>query len=45
MFVHLFISLPAPPNELITELEKLFDRFLWNSGPDRIKRKDIVKNI
>ena len=43
--MHLFISLPAPPNELIKELEKLFYRFLWNSGPDRIKRKVIVKNI
>ena len=37
-FVHLFISLPAPPNELIKELEKMFYKFLWNSGPDRIKR-------
>ena len=44
-FVYLFISLPPPPNELIKELEKLFYRFLWNSGPDRIKRKVIVKNI
>ena len=37
-FVHLFISLLAPLNELIKELEKLLYRFLWNSGPDRIKR-------
>ena len=44
-FVHLFISLPAPPNELIKELEKLFYKFLWNSGPDRVKRKIIIKNI
>ena len=44
-FVHLFISLPAPPNELIKELEKLFYKFLWNSGPDRIKRKVIIKNV
>ena len=36
-FVNLFFSLPAPPNELIKELEKLFYKFLWNSGPDRIK--------
>ena len=43
--VHLFISLPAPPYELIKELEKLFYGFLWNSGPNRIKRKVIVKNI
>ena len=44
-FVHLFISLPAPPNGLIKELENMFYKFLWNSGPDRIKRKIIVKNI
>ena len=44
-FVHLFISLPAPPNGLIKELENMFYNFLWNSGPDRIKRKIIVKNI
>ena len=43
--VHLFISLPAPPNGLISELEKLFYEFLWNSGPDRIKRRIIIKNI
>ena len=44
-FVHLFIPLPAPPNELIKELEKLLYKFLWISGPDRIKRKIIIKNI
>ena len=44
-FVHLFISLPAPPNGLISELEKLFYNFLWNSDPDRIKRRIIIKNI
>ena len=44
-FVHLFISLPAPPKGLISKLEKLFSKFLWNSGPDRIKRRIIIKNI
>ena len=44
-FVHLFISLPAPPNELIKELEKNVYKFLWNSGQDRIKRRIIIKNI
>ena len=27
------------------ELEKLFYKFLWNSGPDRIKRRIVIKNI
>ena len=44
-FVHLFISLTAPPHDLIKELEKMFYKFLWNSGPDRIKRRIIIKNI
>ena len=44
-FVHLFISLPVPPSELMKELEKLFYKFLWNSGPDRIKRRIVIKNI
>ena len=44
-FLHLFISLPEPPNELLKELEILFYKFLWNAGPDRIKRKVIIKNI
>ena len=38
-FVHLFISLPAPPNELIKELEKMFYKFLWNSGPEGLKEE------
>ena len=43
-FVHLFMSLPAPPNELIKKLENIFFNFLWNSGPDRIKMRIVVKN-
>ena len=41
-FVHLFISLPNPPTELIKELDKIFFGFLWNKGPDRIKRIKIT---
>ena len=44
-FVHIFYSLPAPPNGLISELEKLFYQSLWNSDPYRIKRRIIVKSI
>ena len=44
-FVHLFLALPNPPGELIKNLNKLFYSFLWNSGPDRIKRKVIVKDM
>lgn len=44
-FIHLFLALPNPPGELIKRLEKLFYKFLWNSGPDRIKRSIIIKNL
>ena len=44
-FVHLFMALPNPPGTLVKSLNQLFYRFLWNSGPDRIKRKFIVKDI
>ena len=40
-----FITLPVPPIELISELEKLFYKFLWNSDPDRIKRRIMIKSI
>ena len=44
-FTHLFIALPNPPPELIKYLDKLFYKFLWNNGPDRIKRSVIIKNL
>ena len=44
-FVHLFMALPNPPGTLVKRLNQLFYSFLWNSGPDRIKRKFIVKDI
>ena len=44
-FVHLFMGLPNPPGILVKRLDKLFYTFLWNSGPDRIKRKYIIKDI
>jgi exonuclease III/hemoglobin-like flavoprotein len=44
-YIHLFMSLPNPPKEFIKELESDFFKFLWNKGPDRIKRIDAYKNI
>ena len=35
-FVHLFLSLPNPPGNLLQTLNKMLYQFLWNSGPDRI---------
>ena len=44
-FVHLFLALPNPPGALVKRLNKLFFSFLWNKGPDRIKRKFIIKDL
>ena len=44
-FAYLLLALPNPPGDLITTLERMFFKYLWNKGPDRITRKQIVKNI
>ena len=44
-FVHLFLALPNPPENLVKTLNKLCFNFIWNGGPDKIKRKFIVKDI
>ena len=44
-FTHLFLALPYPPEKLIKKLNTIFYTFLWNSGPDRIKRINIVKDL
>ena len=42
-FVHLFLALPNPPGDLIQNLNELFYKFLWNSGPDKIKENILSK--
>ena len=44
-FTHLFLALPNPPGEFLKLLERKLYKFLWSCGPDRISRKNIVKNI
>ena len=44
-FIHLFLAVPNPPGELEKKLEKLFYKFLWNGGPDRIKRTIVIKDL
>ena len=36
--VHLLISLPSPSIKTINEINKMIYKFLWNGGPDKIKR-------
>ena len=44
-FAYQFLVLPNPPGVLLKSLESMFFKFLWNKGPDRISRKQMVKNI
>ena len=44
-FTPLFLALPNPPGELIQQTERLFSKFLWNNGPDRIKDSTIIKHV
>ena len=44
-FIHLFTVLPNPPEQFVKQLEKLFYKFLWNSGPDRISRNVIIQDV
>ncbi len=43
-FVHLFLSLPNPPEHIVKELNSLCFKFIWNDKPDKIKRINIVKD-
>ena len=36
--VHILQSLPSPSENIFKELESMFYQFLWNNGPDKIKR-------
>ena len=38
------ISLPNPPENLLKRLDKIFYKCIWNSGPDRISRNNMIRN-
>ena len=42
-FNHLFISLPNPSTEFISNLNSLLYKFLWNDKPDKIRRDIVIK--
>ena len=44
-FTHLLMALPNPPGEFLKLLERKLYKFRWSNGPDRIWRRNIVKNI
>ena len=41
----MFLALPNPLEDLIKRLDKIFYKFLWNSGPNRIKQTEIIKDV
>lgn len=41
---HLIISLPNPSINIVKRIQKMFFNFLWNNGPDKIKRVTITQN-
>ena len=41
---HLILALPNPSTKIIDELQKMFYGYLWNKGPDKIKRTIAIQN-
>lgn len=42
--VHIFTSLPDPPEHIIKQINTILFAFIWNSKPDKIKRNKLVQN-
>ncbi|MCU7800901.1 MAG: hypothetical protein KZQ70_12335, partial [gamma proteobacterium symbiont of Lucinoma myriamae] len=42
--VNLISSLPNPGSEIISELNKIFFKFIWKEKPDKIKRKILIQD-
>ena len=45
IWMHIDLALPNPPGEFQKLLGRKLYKFLWNNGPDRICRKNIVNYI
>ena len=41
---HLILSLPKPSEKIVKEIQTLFYNYLWNRGPDKIKRSLVIQN-
>ena len=42
--VHVLSALPNPDEALIKKLNSILFRFIWNNGPDKIKRSELVQD-
>ena len=41
---HLILSPPKPSEKIIKDIQTLFYNYLWNGGPDKIKRSVVIQN-
>lgn len=41
---HLILALPNPSEKIIKEIQSMFYSYLWNNGPDKIKRSLVTQN-
>jgi len=41
----LFLTIPNPSTNLIKDLQKMFFKFIWNDGPDKISRVTITQDV
>ena len=40
----LILSLPKPSEKITKDIQNLFYNYLWNGGPDKIKRSVVIQN-
>ena len=40
---HLILALPTLSKKIIDEIQKMFNDYVWNKGPDKIKRLVVTK--
>ena len=43
-FIHLFQSLPPPPDHLVKQITKIMFNFIWDGKPDKISRTTLVQD-
>ena len=43
-FIHLFQSLPPPPDHLIKQITKIMFNLIWDGKPDKISRTTLVQD-
>lgn len=42
---HLWLLLPNPPDDFVSNIQQLCYKFVWNNKQDRINRRTVVRNV